>query len=87
MHGKPMVTLDIGTGTSFVNIDNKTGFVVKSNNFIKLSLAINKILSDSSLACKMGKYAKFRFDKLFKKQTMISKYERLYKNAIKSFQN
>jgi rhamnosyl/mannosyltransferase len=87
MHGKPMITLDIGTGTSFVNLDNKTGFVVKFNNFIQLSLAINKILSDSSLARKMGNNAKFRFDKFFKKQTMISKYERLYKYAFKSFQN
>ena len=87
MHGKPMITLDIGTGTSFVNLDNKTGFVVKSNNFIKLSLAINKILSDSSLARKMGNNAKFRFNKFFKKRTMVSKYERLYKYAIKSLQN
>jgi len=87
MHGKPMVTLDIGTGTSFVNLDNKTGFVVKYNNFVKFSLAVNKILSDSSLACKMGKHAKFRFDRLFKKQVMISKYEHLYKQVIKSFQN
>lgn len=87
MHGKPMITLDIQTGTSFVNLDNKTGFVVKSNNFIKLSLAINKILSDSSLARKMGNNAKARFNKFFKKQTMINKYERLYEYAIKSFQN
>lgn len=87
MHRKPMITLEIGTGTSFVNLDNKTGFVVKSNNFIKLSLAINKILSDSSLARKMGNNARSRFDKLFKKQLMVSKYERLYKCAIKSFQN
>jgi glycosyltransferase involved in cell wall biosynthesis len=87
MHGKPMVTLDIATGTSFVNLDNKTGFVLKSNNFIKLSLAINKILSDSSLAREMGKNARCRFDKFFKKQTMIRKYERLYKYANKSFQN
>ncbi len=87
MHAKPMVTLEIGTGTSFVNLDNKTGFVVKSNNFIKLSLAINKILSDSSLARIMGNNARSRFNKIFIKKTMISKYERLYKHAIKSFQN
>jgi len=86
MHGKPMVTLEIGTGTSFVNLDNKTGFVVKSNNFIKFSLAVNKILSDSSLACKMGNNAKLRFNKFFKKQIMIRKYERLYKNVVKSSQ-
>lgn len=87
MFGKPMITLDIGTGTSFVNLDNKTGFVVKSNNFIKLSLAINKILSDSSLARKMGNIAKSRFNKFFTKQTMIRKYELLYEHAIKSFKN
>ena len=84
MHGKPMVTMEINTGTSFVNLDNVTGFVIKSNNFIKLFLAINKILSDSSLAIKMGSNARARFNKFFRKKTMINKYEHLYLHAIKS---
>lgn len=82
---RPMVTQEIGTGTSFVNLDNKTGIVIKSNNFIKLFLAINKILSNKLLARKMGQNALLRFNKLFRYPLMVQKYERLYNAALRSF--
>ena len=53
MYGIPMVSCEIGTGTSFINIDNVTGFVVPPNNYISLSEAINTILQKKILASNM----------------------------------
>lgn len=79
IYKKPLITTDIGTGTSFVNIDGKTGLVVAPNDFISLRKAIVKISSDQYLSKKMGQSSRLRFEEFFKGKLMGQKYSDLYK--------
>ena len=45
MHGKPLVSCEIGTGTSYVNLDGETGFVVPPRNPYALAQAFARHLS------------------------------------------
>ena len=84
--GKPMVTCEIGTGTSFVNIHNETGFVVQPANSAALSRSLNILLSDASLAAKMGKAARKRYENNFTGQEMGKAYAKLYADAGRAHQ-
>lgn len=46
MMGKPMVTCEIGTGTSFVNQHGETGWVVPPESADALAQAMNQLLAD-----------------------------------------
>lgn len=63
--GKPMVTCEIGTGTSFVNIHDETGFVVPPHDRPALSGALDRLMTDTGLACSMGAAARRRYDARF----------------------
>ena len=84
--GKPMVTCEIGTGTSFVNIHNETGFVIKPANPREISRALNMLLSDGSLAAKMGLAARKRFENNFTGHQMGKAYAQLYNDVLQMHQ-
>ena len=84
--GKPMVTCEIGTGTSFVNIHNETGFVIKPANPGEISRALNMLLSDGSLAAKMGLAARKRFENNFTGHQMGKAYAQLYNDVLQMHQ-
>jgi rhamnosyl/mannosyltransferase len=52
--GKPVVSTELGTGTSWVNENGKTGIVVPPKNVGALADAIKNLLSDPSLRAKLG---------------------------------
>jgi rhamnosyl/mannosyltransferase len=78
--GKPIVSTEIGTGTSFVNLDGRTGFVVPSRSSKDLSDAINRILSDNKLREQMGINARKRVFENFTVGRVIDSIVELYKN-------
>lgn len=80
--GKPMISCDIGTGTSFVNVHNLTGLVVKPNSPIKLRNAMQYILDHKEVSEKMGEEAKIRAKKIFNLQNTVESYNKVYKNLI-----
>lgn len=84
--GKPMVTCEIGTGTSFVNIHNETGFVVEPANPEAISHALNVLLSDAPLATKMGLAARKRFENNFTGRQMGKAYAQLYNESLQAHQ-
>jgi len=47
--GKPVISTELGTGTSYVNIHGLTGFVVPPRDPASLVNAINRLLSDDSI--------------------------------------
>lgn len=47
--GKPIISTNLGTGTSWININNQTGFVVNPQNSKELAEKINLILKDANL--------------------------------------
>lgn len=81
--GKPMISCEIGTGTSFVNIHNKTGLVVKPNSPIELRDAMNFILKNPEITKNMSINAKKRFKDLFTANKQSKEYLKIYKSLLK----
>lgn len=82
MMGKPLITMEIGTGTSYVNINSETGLVCSPSNSDVLKEILNKINGDSGTAGKMGENAKLRFQQLFTATKMGAEYATIYKSIL-----
>lgn len=82
MMSKPMISCELGTGTSYVNLDQKTGFVVPPSNPDKLREAMQSLLDDESLALKMGEQARKRYQALFSGDAMGKAYLELYQKLV-----
>ena len=77
--GKPVISTDIGTGTSFVNQDGVTGFVVPPKDSQALAQAIKKILENKKLAQELGRNGLERVRKKFSLEKMLEKTAYVYK--------
>jgi len=86
MYGKPMVSCEIGTGTSFINQDGETGFVVEPESPQSLSDAMNILMVDDILVEQFGKAARARYDKYFAGPRMGRAYTDLYDWVIQKEQ-
>ncbi len=84
MYGKPMISCEIGTGTSFININGETGLVIESNNTAALEHAMQTLWNEETLAKKMGELAEKRYWELFTADHMAKQYSVLYKQVIDS---
>lgn len=84
MIGKPMVTCEIGTGTSFVNQHGETGFVVPPESSKALVKAMNTLLDDVALADKFGHAARRRYEALFSGPALGRAYSQLYKDVLRN---
>jgi glycosyltransferase involved in cell wall biosynthesis len=82
MYAKPLISTELGTGSSFVNIDNNTGFVVPPSDSEALKNAMLKLINNESLAKKMGDAAQARFEELFTGERMGQNYFQVYKELI-----
>jgi len=82
MKGRPLISTEIGTGTSYVNIDGETGIVCESGNAAALRNAMDRIDSSRDYACKLGAGARKRFDQLFTSDIMGEKYAKVYKSIV-----
>jgi rhamnosyl/mannosyltransferase len=81
MYSKPMISCEIGTGTSFVNLHNQTGIVVSPENPKQLSDAINT-LSETSTANALGKAARVRYEELFSGPALGKAYSDVYQSLL-----
>jgi len=70
--GKPLISTNIGTGTSFINQDGITGFVIEPRNSKLLSEKINEILSNKELKEKFSRNSLQRAQE-FSKEKFIEK--------------
>lgn len=82
MLGKPLITADIGTGTTYINIDQETGLVVAPKDHISLRAAMEKLSGDQELANRLGAGARKRFESLFTGQEMGRRYAEVYRNLL-----
>jgi rhamnosyl/mannosyltransferase len=78
MFGKPMISCEIGTGTSYVNLDRETGFVVPPNDVDALSKAMKFIWGNEKEVAALGAAARTRYLECFTAEKMCSEYYRLY---------
>jgi len=82
IYGKPLVSCDIGTGTSFVNEGGKTGIVVPPESPRALAEAMNLILRDPGLAKSMGEAARERYLRFFSAEALGREYAQLYRDVL-----
>lgn len=82
MYGKPLISCEIGTGTTFINISEETGLVIPPRDSIALAEAMTKLWENPSLAGAMGKAASIRCDSFFSVDSMVSSYADLYRSLI-----
>lgn len=82
MYGKPMISSEIGTGTTFININYETGLVVSPDNPNALKTAINYLWENPDEATAMGLAAKLRFRKYFTADKMVNSYLKLYSDLL-----
>lgn len=78
MCGKPMISCEIGTGTSYVNAAGETGLVVAPSNPERLAKAINQFVDSPDEAADLGRAARDRFVRLFTADRMGKAYAELY---------
>ena len=82
MNGKPLISSEIGTGSSYVNVDGQTGLVVPPNDPAALREAMLRLHGDAQLAAEMGQRARERFDELFTAEQMAQSYVDLYRKIL-----
>jgi glycosyltransferase involved in cell wall biosynthesis len=82
MLGKPLISSEIGTGTSYVNIDGETGLVVPPSDPLALRSAMT-LMTDDRVARRLGDGAKERFGALFSGKRMGRAYIRLYERILR----
>jgi rhamnosyl/mannosyltransferase len=78
MYGKPSVSCEIGTGSSFVNRHEETGLVVEPENPHDLSAAVNRLLTNRQERELFGRNARKRYLDHFTTDAMIGRYAQQY---------
>jgi glycosyltransferase involved in cell wall biosynthesis len=82
MYGKPMISSEIGTGTTYINIDGDTGLVVPPSDPQAFGEAMRKLWDNPEMAQAMGKRAEARYWELFSSETMAKGYLSLYQELV-----
>jgi len=78
MFGKPMISSEIGTGTTFINIHGETGLVVAPADALAFREAMQYLVAHPLDAQRMGENAFYRYGQLFTADKMVSRYLELY---------
>ncbi len=78
MYGKPMISSEIGTGTTFINIADETGLVVPPSDPAALRQAMQYLWEHPEQAAEMGRRAEERYLKYFTAEQMVGEYVKLY---------
>lgn len=78
--GLPVVSTELGTGTSVVNRHGETGFVVPPRDSRALADAINRLLDDPALRARMGAAARARVASDFTEERMVDEVATLYRS-------
>lgn len=87
LFAKPLISTELGTGTSYVNQDGKTGLVIKPNDSAALNAALLKLANNDQLVQQMRANAKLRFTEQFNidviGQQYFHQYQLILNNANK----
>jgi glycosyltransferase involved in cell wall biosynthesis len=82
MFAIPMISCEIGSGTSYVNIHGKTGLVIPPSDPAALSEACNRLIKDRVLTNQMGKAALERYEELFSITALGKAHINLYSKLL-----
>lgn len=79
VHARPMISCEIGTGTSYINQHGQTGLVVAPEAPAQLADAMNRFVDEPGLALRLGDNARVRYEQHFSLPVMAGAYARLYR--------
>jgi glycosyltransferase involved in cell wall biosynthesis len=78
----PMITTELGTGTSWVNVHGETGYVVPPSDSKELARAIRIMSNDQHLRRNFGRAARARLLKHFEFETMTTAIDGEYRRVL-----
>ena len=79
MFGKPMISSEISTGTSFINSHQETGLVVAPGDPNALRDAMRYLHDNPTRANEMGRQAYHRYLQHFTSGQMVERYADVYR--------
>lgn len=79
--GLPVVSTELGTGTSWVNLDGVTGAVVPPRDPLALASALGALLADGALRSRLGDAARARARTEFDAERMVRRVARIYEEV------
>ncbi len=82
MFGKPLISCEIGTGTSFVNATSVIGLIIELNKEAALGGALRYLWLRPQLAKTMGENSRTRFSAILTAEHMAASYVKLYEKLI-----
>jgi rhamnosyl/mannosyltransferase len=82
MYGKPMISCEIGSGTTYINIDGETGLVTPPDDPQALRAAMRTLWDNPEMARAMGARAEARFHEVFTARQMAANYTALYREVV-----
>lgn len=83
MFSKPLISCEIGTGTSFINLANETGFVIPPGDKDALGKAMQYLYDRPKLAIVLGLNGRERFKSHFNSGAMVKGYMVLYEQMMR----
>lgn len=84
MYGKPMISCEIGSGTTYINIANETGLVVPPADPAALADAMTALWEQPEIAASMGVRAAQRYEQVFRSDSMASAYADIYRELLQT---
>ncbi|MNJ50240.1 Glycogen synthase [compost metagenome] len=83
MYGKPMISCEIGSGTTYINIADETGLVVPPGDAQALAIAMRSLWEQPVMAAEMGVRAGQRYAETFTADAMIAGYAGIYARIVR----
>lgn len=80
--GKPVITTDIPTGVTYVNLNNVTGLTVPARDSSALARAINILVENPALRNRLGENARKRVFREFTLEGMVDQVAALYEEVL-----
>ena len=82
MSSRPLISAEVGSGTSHVNIHGETGLVVPPGNSAALRAAMDDLHQNPERAGAMGRTARQRYEDLFTGSRMGARYADAYRRIL-----
>ncbi|WEJ32939.1 glycosyltransferase [Devosia sp. SD17-2] len=80
--GRAMISCEIGTGTSFVNLGGETGLVVPPEDVSALGAAMRTLAASPDQAEAYGRGARARYETMFRAEAMARAYLEIYRRLL-----
>lgn len=75
----PLITTELGTGTTYVNLAGQTGLVVPPRDSHALQAAIRQLLDDRTMRQRLGESGRVRVESQFGQATMVERTLAIYR--------